>query len=136
MIFEARQQGWKVVDASSAITIVHQDHDYAHLPQGQAHYRLPETAENVRLAGGERAIFNLLDADYQLVDGQLRPFPLRGAKLWREVEIFPLVRLHSKALEPFLRHLPPAKGLRSGAGLVVKETACLALRQDSHSMKE
>ncbi len=99
MIFEARQQGWKVVDASSAITIVHQDHDYAHLPQGQAHYRLPETAENVRLAGGERAIFNLLDADYQLVDGQLRPFPLRGAKLWREVEIFPLVRLHSKALE-------------------------------------
>ena len=98
MIFEARQRGWKVVDTSSAITIVHQDHDYAHLPQGQAHYRLPETAENVRLAGGERAIFNLLDADYQLVDGQLRPFPLRGAKLWREVEIFPLVRLHSKAL--------------------------------------
>lgn len=98
MIFEGRWRGWKVVDATGAITIVHQDHDYSHLPQGQTHYRLPETAENVRLAGGERAIFNLLDANRRLVDGKLRPFPLRWEKFWREAEIFPLVGLHSFGL--------------------------------------
>jgi hypothetical protein len=98
MIFEGRWRGWKVVDATGAVTIVHQDHDYSHLPQGQTHYRLPETAENVRLAGGERAIFNLLDANRRLADGKLRPFPLRWEKFWREVEIFPLVGLHSFGL--------------------------------------
>lgn len=98
MIFEGRWRGWKVVDATGAITIVHQDHDYSHLPQGQTHYRLPETVENVRLAGGERAIFNLLDANSCLMDGKLRPFPLCWKKFWREVEIFPLVGLHSFGL--------------------------------------
>ncbi len=66
MIYQARQKGWPVVDATPSIDIIHQDHDYSHLPGGQAHYRLPESNENVRLAGGERNIFTLLDTNYSL----------------------------------------------------------------------
>ncbi len=98
MFYEARRRHWALVDATTDIQIVHQNHDYSHLPNGQPHYRLPETAENVRLAGGKRAIFNLLDIDRRLVDGKLRRPALSWEKLKREMEIFPLVSLRSMAL--------------------------------------
>jgi hypothetical protein len=98
MIYAGRRYGWPVVDATPSIMIVHQSHDYSHLPGGQPHYRLPETFENVRLAGGKRAIFELRDVNRQLVDGRLRPVPWSWAKFWREVEIFPLLKLRSYAL--------------------------------------
>lgn len=95
MFFHARQKGWPVIDATQELSVIHQDHDYSHLPGGQPHYRLPETSENIRLAGGRRAIFTLLDADYILRSGKLIKIPLQGKKLLREMEIFPLVKLHS-----------------------------------------
>ncbi|HSV86176.1 MAG TPA: glycosyltransferase family A protein [Levilinea sp.] len=98
MFYEARRRGWLLVDGSHDIQIIHQNHDYSHLPHGQPHYRLPETAENVRMAGGRRTIFSLLDCNKQSVNGKLRAADLSWAKFWREVEIFPLVRLHSMAL--------------------------------------
>jgi len=98
MIYEARRQGWACVDATETIQIVHQDHDYSHLPQGQAHYRLPETFENVRLAGGKRTIFTLVDADYRLNNGVLLPAQISPEKFWRDVETFPLLRLRSYPL--------------------------------------
>ena len=91
MIYFARQQGWPVVDATPDVDIIHQNHDYSHLPNSQPHYRLPETGENIRLAGGRRALFNLDDATHQLVHGQLEPFPRSWQKFWREVEIYPLL---------------------------------------------
>ncbi len=98
MFYEARRRRWSLVDGTADIQIVHQNHDYSHLPNGQPHYRLPETAENVRLAGGKRAIFNLLDIDRVLVDGQVRRPAMTWEKLKREMEIFPLVSLRSMAL--------------------------------------
>jgi hypothetical protein len=95
MFFHARQKGWPVIDATSILPVIHQDHDYSHLPGGQPHYRLPETSENVRLAGGRRAIFTLADTDYTFIDGKLEKIPVRGKRLFREMEIFPLVKLHS-----------------------------------------
>lgn len=102
MIYHARSQGWPVVDATQAVAMVHQDHDYGHLPGKQTHYRLPETAENVRLAGGRRAIFSLLDASHRLEAGQVRRIPLRGGKLLREIEVFPLIAWRSKWLAELL----------------------------------
>jgi hypothetical protein len=98
MIYEGRQRGWAVIDATGAIQIVHQSHDYGHLPNGQPHYRLPETAENVRLAGGQRTIFNLWDTNRQLKDGKICAPPFEWKRFWRSVEVFPLVSLHSYAL--------------------------------------
>jgi hypothetical protein len=95
MIYWSRQHHIPVVDATASITVIHQDHDYSHLPNAQPHYRLPESTENLRLAGGQRTVFTLMDADYSIEHDQLRPIPLRSRKLLREIEIFPLVRLHS-----------------------------------------
>jgi hypothetical protein len=98
MLFHARVQGFTVIDATSSIVAIHQDHDYSHLPNGQLHYRLPESAENIRLAGGPQAMFTLADANFIVRNGQLARIPLRARKLMREVEIFPLTRLHSPSL--------------------------------------
>ncbi|GAP13780.1 hypothetical protein LARV_01535 [Longilinea arvoryzae] len=98
MIYWARREGWRVVDATADLPIVHQNHDYSHLPGGQPHYRLPETDVNVRLGGGRRTIFTLSDANYRLKDGLVSAVPAHGARFWREVEIYPLVRLHSRLL--------------------------------------
>lgn len=98
MIYEARRRRWPVVDMSDAITVVHQDHDYRHLPGGRPHYRLPETDENVRLAGGRRTILSLTDADWVWSDGQPRRKPVTAASLVRGLELFPLLRLRSAPL--------------------------------------
>lgn len=98
MIYAARKNGWPCVDCTESIRIVHQNHDYSHLPGGQAHYRLPESLENVRLAGGRRTIFSLLDTNRRLVNGRLEPPRYFLRKLAREMEIFPLVKLGSYPL--------------------------------------
>ncbi|MBN2147143.1 MAG: hypothetical protein JW726_07125 [Anaerolineales bacterium] len=113
MFYHARVQRWRVVNATDAITAIHQDHDYSHLPNGQPHYRLPETAENVRLGGGPRTTFTLHDADYTLAEGQVAKIPLKGSRLWREIETFPLVSLRSMALgEVFYTIFHPTKAFR------------------------
>jgi hypothetical protein len=98
MFYHARQKRWPVVDASLALPVIHQDHDYSHLPGGKPHYQLPETYENIRLAGGRRAIFTLLDADYTLTESKLQPLPLRGWRLCRRFETYPLLQWNSQAL--------------------------------------
>ena len=99
MFYEARVKGWKLINCSKAINIIHQDHDYAHLPNGLPHYRQPESAENVKAAGGKRTIFTLLDCDHELDEnGNLRRVSMNKKKLLREMEIFPLVTLKSKTL--------------------------------------
>ena len=92
MIYKARKEGWATVDATDSIMIVHQNHDYSHLPGGQPHYRLPETYENIRLAGGREVTrFTLLDANRRLVDDQLRRASWSGARFVRWLETFPLL---------------------------------------------
>ena len=102
MIYQSRREGWKTIDASAEIQIIHQNHDYSHLPGGQAHYHLPETDENIRLAGGRRTIFTLPDANWVLQDGQLKKASWNGARLLMEIEIFPLIKLRSTVLAEVL----------------------------------
>ena len=52
MFYEARVKGWKLINCSKAINIIHQDHDYAHLPNGLPHYRQPESAEMSKQRAG------------------------------------------------------------------------------------
>ncbi len=98
MIYWARKQHWALVDTTKAIRVIHQNHDYSHLPGGARHYRLPETGDNIKLAGGRRTIFRLTDAVFDFDGRKLKRKPLTWKKFWREVEIFPLVSLHSRSL--------------------------------------
>ncbi len=106
MIYKARKEGWPVVDATPSVMIVHQNHDYSHLPGGKPHYNHPETDENVRLAGG-RAVtrFTLLDANYRIENGKILPQVMNRARLWRRIEAWPLLALGSTRLSNALWHL-------------------------------
>ncbi len=95
-IYKSRLEGWPIIDCTQAITIVHQNHDYRHLPGGQPHYRLPETKENVIKGGGEHTIFTLFDAQFELIDNNLIRKPLSIKKFLREIEILPTTRLKSQ----------------------------------------
>lgn len=105
MIYQSRLQGWKTIDASAEIQIVHQNHDYSHLPGGQAHYHLPETDENIRLAGGRRTIFTLPDANYTFRDGKIVLVKWSMKHLLREIEIFPILKLKSSFLAEIMHLL-------------------------------
>ncbi len=86
MVYHARRQGWPVVDVTPSVTVIHQSHDYRHLPGGKSHHSHVETDYNVRLAGGERALYLLLDADYELRDGRVVPARWSLPRLLRWLE--------------------------------------------------
>jgi hypothetical protein len=86
MMYKARHSGWPLIDASEAITAIHQEHDYAHLPGGQPHYRHPESNRNIELAGGLETMFRLRDADWVIAADELRR-KKRGEWEWlRKIE--------------------------------------------------
>jgi len=88
MIAAARQRGVPVIDCTPSVMLVHQNHDYGHLPGGVPHYALPETDENIRLAGGTAAIrYTVLDATLCLADGHLVRPPMSPARLLRALEL-------------------------------------------------
>lgn len=88
MIYKARQESWPVIDCTPSIMIVHQNHDYRHLPEGKPHYEHPETNENVRLAGGPAAVrYTILDATHRLKDGKLIRPAFTRLHFWRKVEL-------------------------------------------------
>jgi len=114
MLFKSRWEGWPLIDASRDITIIHQDHDYSHLANGQPHYRLPETKQNVLLAGGDQTIFTLVDATHEIDNGQIKNSRLTFRKFWREIEILPLTKWHSRWLgRIFYYFFHPRKGYQS-----------------------
>lgn len=86
MIYAGRRQRIPVVDATGSITVVHQDHDYAHLAGGEPHYRQPESQENVRLAGGRQTVFTLRDANWRIAEQRLVRVRLPGGSPWRAIE--------------------------------------------------
>lgn len=93
MIFHGRVEHLPVIDTSNAITVIHQNHDFAHFADGKKHRHQPESFENVDLAGGHYAMYTLYDTDFQMVDGKVVRSKLTWWKLGREISIFPAVTL-------------------------------------------
>ena len=88
MIYKACKEKWPVIDCTPSVMIVHQSHDYSHLPGGKPHYEHPDTNENIRLAGGPAAIrYTVLDSTHQLVGGKLVRPKLSSARFLRGVEL-------------------------------------------------
>lgn len=89
MIYKARHEGWPVIDCTPSVMIVHQNHDYSHLPGGKSHYDHPDTNENIRLAGGQANVrYTILDSTHQLVDGKLVCPRISMLRFQRGVELF------------------------------------------------
>lgn len=90
MIYKAHREKWPVLDCTPSVMIIHQNHDYSHLPGGKPHYEHPDTNENIRLAGGQANIrYTVLDATHQLTaDGKLVRPKMTYLRFIRSVELF------------------------------------------------
>jgi hypothetical protein len=86
MIYHARKQGWSVVDTTPSLIVVHQNHDYSHLPESKPHYNLRESNENMALAGGVNRMYTVLDSDKQLINGKVQPPRLTLLRVLRKIE--------------------------------------------------
>lgn len=73
LIWKAIAQGAHVVDLTHFITVIHQNHDYAHVPGGQPWvYRGPEAIHNTNLGGGISRKYCILDATHYLAPSGLK----------------------------------------------------------------
>jgi hypothetical protein len=81
MLYHAISAPWPAIDVTQQLMVVHQNHDYAHLPGGIPHYQHPETDSNIRAAGSMRNMRTLLDVPYELREWRVhkRPFSLLGS---------------------------------------------------------
>jgi hypothetical protein len=79
LIKAAAQNGVPVVDASRVAPVIHQNHDYNHVPGGEDQvWRGEEAEHNFRLYGGVKHAFTLLEATHELTaDGRIRKVRLR-----------------------------------------------------------
>jgi hypothetical protein len=71
-LFNARRTGCAVVDASQSLTVVHQNHDYRHVPAARKGYDGPEGDENLKYLSECRYRCTLADATHLLSDGHVR----------------------------------------------------------------
>lgn len=86
MIYKALNNGWHVIDATPSLMIIHQNHDYSHLPGGVPHYDLEETKINAALGGGFANMYITLDTNYELVQGVVRRSRWRWDRIMRRLE--------------------------------------------------
>jgi hypothetical protein len=96
LLFRCRQLGYPLIDATAVLTAVHQNHDYAHLPNGNpAIFGGPEADANVKLLGDKLRRFQLGDATHQLTE-----FGLKKTRIlpWRRQHEFMALYPRQKAL--------------------------------------
>jgi hypothetical protein len=121
-LFRCRQLGYPLIDATAAVTAVHQNHDYAHVPGGTGPPHLffgPEAEANIKLLGDERRVFGMLDATHKLTTAGLQKVTgPEYSQRWRSTyvvvhprrKVFVKAFISAKALLRRIGILPPAQG--------------------------
>jgi hypothetical protein len=68
VIYQARMSGMAVVDMTKMVTVIHENHDYSHHPDGwKGAMHGEESKRNIALAGEVAHVHSLLDAQYRLI---------------------------------------------------------------------
>jgi hypothetical protein len=71
MIYHAVHQPWPVIDITAANRVIHQNHNYSHLPNGSVHFDLEESNQNKNLAGWIKSTYDLLDVSLIYRNGKV-----------------------------------------------------------------
>lgn len=91
MVYQARSRKFAVIDATKAITAVHQNHDYAHHPKGKiGAFQGPEAEQNRKLLGRTENSFNINHATWVLTPQGLRR-ALSMQRLYRRLDAVPIL---------------------------------------------
>jgi len=71
-VFDAHRRGLPVIDATSAVSVLHQRHDYAHVPAARGHkWEGPEADANRSLLGGPERLFSVSDAGWRMTGSRV-----------------------------------------------------------------
>lgn len=108
LVFKARLTKIPVVDATQAITVIHQNHGYGTSDAKEAIWKGPEARANLELAGGYVSVFDLNDANFLLTSTGLKRRRLTKYRVDRELYLramrYPeyafLFRMVQKILKP------------------------------------
>jgi len=86
MVFHARKTFGIAIDASRDVLVVHQNHDYSHLPGNRPPYGSAVAKSNTAKAGGRKNAYNILDTNRELVQGRIRMPEIRVVRGLRWLE--------------------------------------------------
>jgi hypothetical protein len=86
MVYRAHTTFGMAIDASRDVLVVHQNHDYSHLPGNKPPYGSDVAKANLAKAGGRKCVFNILDTDHELAGGRIRRPQVRLVRLLRRLE--------------------------------------------------
>ncbi len=86
MIFHARKTFGMAIDASRDVLVIHQNHDYSHLPGNRPPYGSEVAKSNTAKAGGRKRAFNILDTNRELVHGRICRPEVRVVRWLRRLE--------------------------------------------------
>ena len=76
MVYRARSVRVPAIDVGNFTTVLHQNHDYSHLPMGEEEiYKGVEAQSNIRMAGGRDHMFNLMHVTHLLTSSDLSGTP-------------------------------------------------------------
>lgn len=88
-IYQMRYLKIPVIDASGVVTVIHQNHDYAHSVYGKKkRVGGPEFQESLKLAGGFSHMLTLRDSDWILTPEGLKK-PSFPGRIFSEISLFP-----------------------------------------------
>ena len=86
MIYRARQLGLPVIVLTPALTVIHQNHGFGHIPGGK--YKSEEAKINLKLAGGRHNLYYMLDATHEFRRGKILPARWNLARMIRKLELW------------------------------------------------
>jgi hypothetical protein len=86
MVYHARTRFGMAIDASQDVLVVHENHDYSHLPGNKPPYGSEVAKSNLAKAGGRKRVYNILDTNRELVRGRIRLPQLRFVRILRRLE--------------------------------------------------
>ena len=86
MVYHARTTFGMAIDGSLDVLVVHQNHDYSHLPGNKPPYGSEVAKSNLAKAGGRRCVYNILDTNRELVGGRVRVPEIRLVRILRRLE--------------------------------------------------
>jgi hypothetical protein len=86
MVFNASRSWGAAVDATRSVTVIHQTHDYSHLPGNKPPYGSEVAKRNLALAGGRKCVYHVLDTDLELIAGKVRRPRFHPARFFRRLE--------------------------------------------------
>jgi hypothetical protein len=86
MVYHARTTFKMAIDASPDILVVHQNHDYSHLPGNRSPYGSEVAKTNLAKAGGRKHVYNILDANRELRGGRIHKPRISLVRMLRLLE--------------------------------------------------